>query len=408
MKLPHLALFFLLGAAVSCAAPPPGRQQSPGSHAQERGGAESTNQDQKTPPAGGEKPADQPSRAPQAAPTTAPAPDESGSDVVIPPPLLSGEETFVADAVALVEKLKITPEQRPAYDVVVADIRGRLGSETRRSIRERLSDLRSQIDQAQADKNTERVRELRQEIRALRARRDGLRPYHEFFERINPILTPEQREAAKALQGPYLAKTLPDDSVPRAMPEQMLEIARGIDVNPQQRRQLQKLELTYLPELKRSRAIDQGEYRQMKQKLRRTIHAILNDEQRALFEAQLDERSGRDDPSQSATADPRFMIEVVQKMDLNERQRENLKKVEEEFGELIQTVRPKTDRARYQHLRQRVKIALFSVLETQEQKDKLEAAIAERRSQFMREGKSLEEFGDEDTDDGGGEGGGGG
>lgn len=344
-----------------------------------------------------------------AAPAGAEAPDE----VVVPPPVPTGEEIFVADAVALVEKLKITSEQRPQYDVVVAEVRKEIGRDKRRDVRDLLSDLREQLNQALENNDNQRVRALRREIRSLKSQGDQFRPYAELFERIDAILSPEQREAAERLKDAYLMKALPDDAVPHAMPEAMLQIARNIVVSDEQRKQLRKLESIYLPRLTRTRTVEQSDYRALKLELKRIIAAILNAEQRARFEAELSRFSGRGDNPQEITADPRFMIEAVRKMDLSEQQQEKLKGVEETFKEMIETVRPRTDLAKYRSLRRRVRAALVDVL-TQEQVNRLEAAIEQRREEFRRQGKSLDEFGDEDEDDDdgapdeGGAGGGGG
>jgi hypothetical protein len=91
------------------------------------------------------------------------------------------------------------------------------------------------------------------------------------------------------------------------------------------------------------------------------------------------------------------MIEAARKMELNQMQRDNLQKVEEAFAELMKTVRPSTDRWRYRYLRRRVKTAVASVLEP-EQIAQLEAAIEQRRAEHIKQGKNLEEFGDNDDE----------
>ncbi|MBK9119447.1 MAG: hypothetical protein IPM18_07580 [Phycisphaerales bacterium] len=181
----------------------------------------------------------------------------------------------------LPNELAMTPEQRASYDELVAEQRA--GFEARRGQWQEMRGLFEELREARAAGDFDRVREIEAE---LESRRPAPPNVDEFFAKLQPLLTAEQRAQLAEIQAQGPGQQRGPGAQERQRPldiRQVLQTARRLRLNEEQQGKLRDIERNARDAEQAARRDQQGA-QQRAETVKTEILGILDANQKAEFE----------------------------------------------------------------------------------------------------------------------------
>jgi Spy/CpxP family protein refolding chaperone len=290
----------------------------------------------------------------------------------------------------LSQRLELTDEQKPQFDGIVekhrAAIEAATNSPQMREIMQQMRDARQAGDE-------QKMQELRQQMQALRE--EGTKALNAFFDDVEPILTPEQKQTLtqardRITRGPggggmnpdRLLQTLPEQlnltADQRPQFDKLAEELRGkLDAQRQEMRPLfqemrdaqQSGDQAKIAEVQAKIQAMTGERDKLVKEFVAALEPILTPEQQAKLKeivAQLNQGG----PGETS---PRTLMAALERLELTQEQRAQVRAIVAEYQDAYQKLAP-DDRAGRDKLNTDVKAQLKGVL-TPEQQQQLDRAL---------------------------------
>lgn len=313
---------------------------------------------------------------------------------VSPRPIRSGsprKPSFERDTAKIASELGLDTDQRAAMDAILEVMRHEATEQEQARAKvmqtraEELVKARREILLARRAGDRKRVVQLKAKIDEIRNAHAAADPYKIFFERVDAILTDEQKARKQELKGKYPSKP---EVKPPSLPnrQKVSAMVRRLDLTDDQKESVEAVEEAFTTRMTASLIFDPDEYNEFKLDFVNALAALLNDEQRQKFEdrvgASFFESSPADRVKPMASR-PKFMFSTVKKLDLNTLQKDQVARVERDFAERIANRKPRAVEAN-RKLRRDIKIALGRIL-TNEQLEKFEKAIEQRRAEWTEQ-----------------------
>ena len=299
--------------------------------------------------------------------------------------------SFERDTTKIASELGLDTDQRAAMKAILEVMRQE--ADEQRQARAKVMDTRAEelvkarreILLARRAGDRKRVVQLKEKIDEIRNAHAAADPYKIFFERIDAILTDEQKARKQELKGKYPSKP---EVKPPSLPnrDRVSALVRTLDLTDDQTEAVEAVEEAFTLRMTAAPIFDPDEYNEFKLDFVNAIAALLTDEQRKKFEDRVGAAFFESVPADRVkpmASRPKFMFSTVKKLDLSALQKEQVARVERDFAERIANRKPRDVEAN-RRLRRDIKIALGKML-TNEQLEKFEKAIEQRRAEWTEQ-----------------------
>ena len=286
-------------------------------------------------------------------PTSAPSKTQGNPRPTWPRSTLS---RFERDTVKIVDELGLDTDQHTAMKAMLEVMRTEAGkqltarAEIMRNQAEALKKARQEIQIVRRAGDRKRVVQLKETIDGIRKAQAAVESYETykiFFERIEVILTDEQKAQLPELKNKYPAKPVVKPVVKPPSPlnrTRVSALVRTLELSDDQKVAIELVEEAFTLRMTAAPIFDPDEYAEFKQDFFNAMAALLNDEQRTKFEDKVDAaifESAPSDHVKPMASRPKFMFSTVKKLDLTAPQKKQVARVERDFAERLANRKPR-------------------------------------------------------------------